>query len=712
MEGFHQGHHKAVARVLDAELAQAAAPSLRMPLGTPTRLSTTSLGAASPVTPVGSAVPGIVRFGSAVAPSRSTDATSAGTSGIPGTAWTPQRRLCLSSTRRPQEPIAPAPRMRPVPSKPMATTYQPEPLRMPMATTGRMVAPRTAAVPSTNVAPVPTAGSVRILQAPGVPGQNHATPTSAPFPQLPSSSQAIYAAEKAEEEMAEACQNFASFIRGRGKILRFEAVLLESKDENRSFVFNFNFFDGTLSIDETLKRERVTGRFLDMGAHPNMETGGLFSLEDMKKGNTVTVYNHQFEMRGPADTHTRKQYWMNKDLRKPRIGIIAEEKGRREKEAVEKEEKEEEEQEDSRTAPSQSESGQFDVTAVKEKLRESMLQQSPVVRDIRGIFRCLDIEQKNELTFAEFKQGLEKFGFKLSDEQAKLVIETHYKSQEDKVEYKNFCDALLNDGYKAEKTSKAPVVAAAVRLSSQESDAERLSIYEVDTNADDDVDMKLEEIITSLGNLRLLESPMCSIMQQRLDAIMVMKGSIFVVVFHHDSVLGPQLAEFLQATLNVVLTQVLSTLLLGNESSLAQDAAKILSGIQKMEKMEADRAEQVTKADVDTLFAEDLPADDNDAATAQEIRKYEEHIAESPGTVEVPTGFADYARRAEETTTAVAAGTERKEQFPYAMVKKQRLATSTMSPMSFAAKRHWAALTPEQRTARLSPLLQSKKGRR
>merc|ERR1719277_1216892 len=98
---------------------------------------------------------------------------------------------------------------------------------------------------------------------------------------------------------------------------------------------------------------------------------------------------------------------------------------------------------------------QFDLGAVLEKLRESMRQQFPLVRDI---FRRFDTDHDGVLTMAEFKKGLEKFGFMLSDEEAVTLMQ-HFDTREDgQVSYNEFCDALLEEDFTTSMLKTKPAL--------------------------------------------------------------------------------------------------------------------------------------------------------------------------------------------------------------------------------------------------------------
>eukprot|EP00401_Gymnodinium_catenatum_P036698 CAMPEP_0117501572 /NCGR_PEP_ID=MMETSP0784-20121206/23369_1 /TAXON_ID=39447 /ORGANISM="" /LENGTH=749 /DNA_ID=CAMNT_0005296833 /DNA_START=115 /DNA_END=2364 /DNA_ORIENTATION=+ len=201
-------------------------------------------------------------------------------------------------------------------------------------------------------------------------------------------------------------KNFQKLFHNDGKILRFTARFADPKPEDvdRLFVVNFYLFDETLSIHEPPQRNLgiVTGKFLDKAVHVNQVTGKLFEVGDLLPGRTIKVYNHEFELLD-CDEYTRK--------------LLSDPNARHRK---------------------------FDLTAVIEKIRESMRQQFPLVRDI---FRRFDTDHDGVLTLAEFKKGLEKFGFMLSDEEV-VTIMKHFDTREDgQISYNEFCDALLDEDY-------------------------------------------------------------------------------------------------------------------------------------------------------------------------------------------------------------------------------------------------------------------------
>merc|ERR1719453_2000021 len=94
-----------------------------------------------------------------------------------------------------------------------------------------------------------------------------------------------------------------------------------------------------------------------------------------------------------------------------------------------------------------------DLQAVLEKLRESMRQQFPLVRDI---FRRFDTAHNGVITLNEFKQALQKYGFQLSDEEVLIIMRHFDKRQDGQVTYNEFCDALLDEDYTTQMLKTKP----------------------------------------------------------------------------------------------------------------------------------------------------------------------------------------------------------------------------------------------------------------
>jgi hypothetical protein len=144
-----------------------------------------------------------------------------------------------------------------------------------------------------------------------------------------------------------------------------------------------------------------------------MESGDLFKIEDMLPGKIVSVFNHRFQMLD-LDEYTKNHLANPNGLRR-----------------------------------------KFDLTVVMEKLRESMRQQFPLVRDI---FRRFDADHDGVLTHAEFKKGLEKFGFQLADDEVTLVMKHFDTRQDGQVSYNEFCDTLLDEDYTTDMLKTKPRV--------------------------------------------------------------------------------------------------------------------------------------------------------------------------------------------------------------------------------------------------------------
>eukprot|EP00413_Alexandrium_margalefii_P039129 CAMPEP_0204599060 /NCGR_PEP_ID=MMETSP0661-20131031/54626_1 /ASSEMBLY_ACC=CAM_ASM_000606 /TAXON_ID=109239 /ORGANISM="Alexandrium margalefi, Strain AMGDE01CS-322" /LENGTH=744 /DNA_ID=CAMNT_0051609769 /DNA_START=45 /DNA_END=2279 /DNA_ORIENTATION=- len=203
-------------------------------------------------------------------------------------------------------------------------------------------------------------------------------------------------------------KDFKKLYQHDGKILRFKARFTSPKpeDEDRLFVVSFHLADDTLSIHEPPQRNLgiVTGKFLEKGVHLNQLTGKLFRPEDLSPGNVIKVYNTEFEIMD-MDEYTAKMF------SDPDAARCA-----------------------------------FDLESVVQKLRESMRQQYPLVRDI---FRRFDSDRDGVMTLPEFKSALEKFGFMLSQEEVVQIMKHFDARQDGQVSYNEFCDALLDEDYTA-----------------------------------------------------------------------------------------------------------------------------------------------------------------------------------------------------------------------------------------------------------------------
>jgi hypothetical protein len=199
-------------------------------------------------------------------------------------------------------------------------------------------------------------------------------------------------------------KDFRKLFKNEGRVLRFTARFVDPKPEDvdRHFVVNFYLQDDTMSIHEPPQRNLgiVTGKFLERGVHLNQVTGNLFKPEDLSPGKIIRVLNHEFETLD-TDEYTRKELQ----------GL-----GHRE----------------------------YDIMAIMEKLRESMRQQFPLVRDI---FRRFDQDHDGIITFTEFRQALEKFGFMLDDKDTLAIMQHFDRNGDGQVSYNEFCDTLLDADY-------------------------------------------------------------------------------------------------------------------------------------------------------------------------------------------------------------------------------------------------------------------------
>ncbi|CAK9046445.1 unnamed protein product [Durusdinium trenchii] len=198
-------------------------------------------------------------------------------------------------------------------------------------------------------------------------------------------------------------KDLVKLFQHEGKVLRFKARFAKPKpeDADRLFVISFYLQDDTLAIHEPPQRNMgiVTGRFLEKGIHLNQITGAFFQPNDLLPGNVIKVYNNEMLILD-MDEYSRKVFEDPDTLLR-----------------------------------------KFDLEAVLQKLRDSMRQQYPLIRDI---FRRFDGDHDGVLTVSEFQQALEKFGFQLGPEDV-LKIMRHFDSRRDgQVSYNEFCDALLD----------------------------------------------------------------------------------------------------------------------------------------------------------------------------------------------------------------------------------------------------------------------------
>jgi len=212
-------------------------------------------------------------------------------------------------------------------------------------------------------------------------------------------------------------KDFLKLFRHEGKVLRFKAKFASPKPEDteRIFVISFYLQDDTLAIHEPPQRNLgiVTGRFLEKGIHMNQLTGQLFQPNDLLPGNFVKVYNSEFYIMD-MDEYSKKVFEDPDALMK-----------------------------------------KFDLEAVLQKLRESMRQQFPLVRDI---FRRFDSDHDGVLCIQEFQQALERFGFQLGPEDVLKIMRRFDTRSDGQVSYNEFCDNLLEGDYTTDMIpTKAPL---------------------------------------------------------------------------------------------------------------------------------------------------------------------------------------------------------------------------------------------------------------
>merc|ERR1719421_264155 len=213
-------------------------------------------------------------------------------------------------------------------------------------------------------------------------------------------------------------KDFEKLYNNDGKILRFTCKFAHPKPEDmeRRLVINFHLCDDSVSIHEPPQRNIgiITGKFLERGLHLNQFTGKVFEPKDLLPGEKVKIFNHEFVMLD-MDEYTRKH-------------------------AVE-----------------HKEDVNLDLPAVLEKFREALRQQNAHVRDI---FRRFDADHDGVITFKEFKQALEKFGFMLSEPEALVLMKHFDKRQDGQITYNAFCDALVDEDYTTSMMKSKQVLAA------------------------------------------------------------------------------------------------------------------------------------------------------------------------------------------------------------------------------------------------------------
>merc|ERR1712178_608580 len=95
----------------------------------------------------------------------------------------------------------------------------------------------------------------------------------------------------------------------------------------------------------------------------------------------------------------------------------------------------------------------YDLAVVMEKVRESMRQQFPLVRDV---FRRFDEDKDGVLTHAEFKRAVAKYGFRLSDEEITVLFQ-HFDTRGDgQISYNEFCDVIVDEDFTTDMLKTKP----------------------------------------------------------------------------------------------------------------------------------------------------------------------------------------------------------------------------------------------------------------
>merc|ERR1719352_475905 len=221
-------------------------------------------------------------------------------------------------------------------------------------------------------------------------------------------------------------KDFHKLMYNDGKVLRFTAKFANPKPEDvqRRFVVSFYLYDDTMAIHEPPQRNLgiITGKFLEKGVHLNQKTGRLFEPRDFLPGNHIQVLNHEFSIID-MDEYTRKLL-SDEPIPYPSV----------------------------------------DLFAILSKLRESLRQQFPMVRDI---FRRFDRDHNGVITVEEMKEALQKFSFSLSEDEVMCIMQ-HFDTRKDgQISYNEFCDALLDEDYtqvmihKGASCSRRPSTSAA-----------------------------------------------------------------------------------------------------------------------------------------------------------------------------------------------------------------------------------------------------------
>jgi len=202
---------------------------------------------------------------------------------------------------------------------------------------------------------------------------------------------------------------------------------------------------------------------LERGVHLNQVTGKLFNENDFYPGAVFKVYNREFEVLDP-DEYTRKYVECGGSNR------------------------------------------QYDLQAVLEKVRESLRQQYPLIRDI---FRKFDKDKDGVITQTEFADILHKWGYQPTDEEV-LVLMRHFDTREDgQISYNEFCDALLDEDYTQHMLKSKPPL--------QQEPCPMYKEYAQDREAEREETNKVRNAVRSIGDAIYKKSHVVTLLAKELN---------------------------------------------------------------------------------------------------------------------------------------------------------------------------------------------------
>merc|ERR1712098_404858 len=146
--------------------------------------------------------------------------------------------------------------------------------------------------------------------------------------------------------------------------------------------------------------------------HINQKTGRLISPHDLRPGELIQIFNHEFLMLD-MDEGTSKMFSATSGEPIPR--------------------------------------DRDSLIPVLEKFKESMHQQYPLVRDV---FRMYDRDSNGVITLEEMKEALQKLAFHLTEDEV-VAIMRHFDTRKDgHISYNEFCDAVLEQDYTNDQSEK------------------------------------------------------------------------------------------------------------------------------------------------------------------------------------------------------------------------------------------------------------------